>query len=190
MNLVTLVWLVLIYLVPVVLAALWLSGNPARRTWQVVAVLTLIPLFYVLYFLLLEHLQGWPTRSSLPDDFQLLAHRVNEPNPKTGDRGEIIIWLQAQGSQRPRAHLMPYDAELHRRLNDASARLADGRPQRGEHSPEEGLSGSGVMGDTDSERGHLVFRDDVDHRLPPKPVKPETADALEAGRLESPIGSP
>jgi hypothetical protein len=171
MMLATMGWLVLIYAVPVVLAALWFSGNPARRPWQVIVVLVLLPLFLILHFMLLERLQGWPIHAPVPEAFQLLSHRVTEPDPRTGDPGEIIVWLQAEGSQRLRAHALPYDAALHRRLNEAATRLAEGRPQRGEYRTEEREAPTGAAGDAEPGQGILVFRDD-DRRLPPKPATP------------------
>lgn len=171
MSLTTWVWLVLAYGVPLLLVALWFSQNPTRRPWQVIAVLILLPVFYMLHFVLLERLQGWPVQARIPDDFQLLAHRVTEPNSMTGDPGGIIIWLQADGRERPRAYALPYDAALHRRLSEAAARLADGIPQRGEHRTEDrpARSGAGAANDAEPDRGVLIFRDGEDHRLPPKP---------------------
>ena len=172
MNPATMAWVVLIYTVPLVLAALWLSANPVRRPWQVIVVLVLLPLFYILHFMLLGRLQGWPAEAPVPDAFRLLAHRVTEPDPRTGDPGEIVIWLQAEGHERPRAHALPYDTGLHRRLNEAATRLADGRPQRGEHRTEKRPVGTGASDDAEPGRGTLVFRDDEDRRLPPKPKTP------------------
>ena len=87
--------------------------------------------FYVIHFLSLNTLQGWPSQSSLPEEFTLHAWQIEEPNPAQNQAGRIYLWVQAQEWEAPRAYALPYSNELHDRLETAGVRRNEGYIQKG-----------------------------------------------------------
>jgi hypothetical protein len=120
------------YIAPIALLALAVSCScrDSGRT-AVIAALVLLPLFYFTHYQLLQTLQGWPTRASLPPQFELIAFRVTEPLPGAGTDGEILLWAVADESPRPRVYRVDYTRELHEELIDAGERQQAGQPQSG-----------------------------------------------------------
>jgi hypothetical protein len=125
-----------------VLALLLLSLNlKSAWHWMIKAVaIALTAGFFVVAFVAIEALLGWPTESPPPAQFQLHAALVHEPNRGKGSAGAIYLWLSprdAQGniSGPPRAHALPYSRALHEQTARAQARLQDGRPVEGTAEP-------------------------------------------------------
>ena len=87
--------------------------------------------FYVIHFLSLNTLQGWPSQSPLPEEFTLHAWQIEEPNPAQTQAGRIYLWVQAQEWEAPRAYALPYSNELHDRLETAAVRRNEGYIQKG-----------------------------------------------------------
>ena len=87
--------------------------------------------FYLIHFLSLNTLQGWPSQSSLPEEFTLHAWQIEEPNPAQTQAGRIYLWVQAQEWEAPRAYALPYSNELHDRLETAAVRRNEGYIQKG-----------------------------------------------------------
>ena len=87
--------------------------------------------FYVIHFFSLNTLQGWPSQSSLPEEFTLHAWQIEEPNPAQDQAGRIYLWVQAQEWEAPRAYALPYSNELHDRLETAGVRRNEGYIQKG-----------------------------------------------------------
>ena len=129
---------------------LWFS---IRTPGQIIIKAILIPatVWYslVLYYSV-PNLMGWPISQSIPDNSQVLAIRIKEPNPTHNDPGAIYFWvdikpgskspkqtLQAQlnpksvfsynSKTQPRAYQMPYSRELHKAIVEAQ-RKAEGVP--------------------------------------------------------------
>lgn len=102
--------------------------------------------FYVIHFFSLNTLQGWPSRSSLPEEFTLHAWQIEEPNPAQTQAGRIYLWVQAQEWEAPRAYALPYSNELHDRLDTARARHDEGYTQQGQ------IDGSGSATFSDAPR--------------------------------------
>ena len=102
--------------------------------------------FYVIHFLSLNTLQGWPSQSSLPEEFTLHAWQIEEPNPAQNQAGRIYLWVQAQEWEAPRAYALPYSNELHDRLDTARARHDEGYTQQGQ------IDGSGSATFSDAPR--------------------------------------
>lgn len=69
---------------------------------------------------------GWPESARPPQGAALVSGVVRAPS--TGDPGEIDLWLQPPGADRPRAYRLPYSPALHRRV---AAALAAQRASRG-----------------------------------------------------------
>jgi len=100
--------------------------------------------FYLAHFFSLNTLQGWPSQSSLPEEFTLHAWQVEEPNHTQNQAGQIYLWVQTQEWEAPRAYALPYSNELHDRLDTARARHQEGYAQQGQADG----SGSVTFSDT------------------------------------------
>jgi hypothetical protein len=62
---------------------------------------------------------GWPDHTQPPEGAAFVSG-VARP-PSAADPGEIDLWLQPAGADRPRAYRLPYTPELHRKLAQALA---------------------------------------------------------------------
>jgi hypothetical protein len=92
----------------------------------------------VLYYTI-PNLMGWPTSEAIPENSQILAIRIKEPNPKLDDPGAIYFWLNTKPSSKeqnlspaawlnpkrvfsynsashPRAYQLPYSREMHKKI--------------------------------------------------------------------------
>ncbi len=129
---------------------LWFS---IRTPGQIIIKAMLIPatVWYglVLYYSV-PNLMGWPISQSIPDNSQVLAIRIKEPDPKHNDTGAIYFWVNIKpGSKspektvkallnpksvfsynsktQPRAYQLPYSREMHKAIVEAQ-RKAQGVP--------------------------------------------------------------
>ncbi len=125
----------------VVLAVLLLSLNlRSAWHWAVKAIaITLTSGFFVVAFLAIEALLGWPTEAPPPARFQLHAALVLEPD-RDRPRGTIYLWLlprAAAGDSTgpPRAHAQPNSRALHEQTERALRRLQEGQPIEGTAKP-------------------------------------------------------
>lgn len=125
-----------------VLALLLLSLNlKSAWHWTIKAVaIAFTAGFFVVAFVAIEALLGWPTEASPPAQFQLHAALVLEPNRGEGSAGAIYLWLSPRDAEGnlagpPRAHALPYSRALHEQTARAQARLQDGRPVEGTAEP-------------------------------------------------------
>ena len=121
----------LAYLPPLALIAWLLSEYSRYPRWLLIGALSILPLFYVGHYLLIDALQGWPSRGDVPEQFDLLAYEVTEPDITHGDAGEILLWLRGNEEKRPRVHSLPYSKALHQKLVAAEERQAEGHAQQG-----------------------------------------------------------
>ena len=125
-----------------VLALLLLSLN-LRSAWHwrvKAAAIALTAGFFVVAFVAIEALLGWPTEAQPPARFQLHAALVLEPDRRAGTAGAIYLWLSPRDAEGnltglPRAHALPYSRTLHEQTARALARLQDGRPVEGTAKP-------------------------------------------------------
>jgi hypothetical protein len=120
-----------------VLAVLLLSLNlRSAWHWTIKAVaIVLTSGFFVVAFLALQELLGWPTQAPPPARFQLHAALVVEPDRERPD-GVIFLWLSPQTDDGevagpPRAHALPYSRALHEQTERARARIEEGAPVEG-----------------------------------------------------------
>jgi hypothetical protein len=93
-------------------------------------------IFYVVVFFATEGLLGWSAPVAVPARFQVLWTRVIEPNPARKEPGAIHLWLEELDEANlpsgvPRAYLLPYSAELARRVSAAQEEIEKGHPQGG-----------------------------------------------------------
>lgn len=166
MSAIQTVAITLVYLLPVALIALLLAtqSRPHGR-WLLTTVLLVLPLFYIGHYLLLQGMQGWPSNMALPQQFQLLAFDISEPDPNTYEPGQILLWTHTGDSEQPRVHRLAYRKGLHRELVAAGQRQAQGRPQTGIRSPPP-ASDTTAPG---TDRQEIIrFKDTANRTLPSK----------------------
>lgn len=89
--------------------------SPGFRAVLVLAGFALVALGHQQMLALL----GFPTASPLPGRAELVAHHITEPDAVGSGSGSITLWLIAEGNDRPRAHQLAYDRDLHERLHAA-----------------------------------------------------------------------
>ncbi len=119
-------------LAALVLAIFLLTRLPV---WIKFAFILTISGFYYLTFYSLQGMLGWPTQQALPEQFQLLASSITEPDEEEGTDGRIHIWATAfvdnAPAAEPRAYELPYDLELHSALEAALKEQRRGNIQLG-----------------------------------------------------------
>ena len=124
----------------------------------------LLPLIYYLHWIGLQNTRGWPSDQTLPSKFELISADVVEPSQLKNIQGNIHLWIKPDEKGAPRAYILPYTRELHKRLFEARQRLTQGKAQIGflydSASRESGASIGGGM--------KLKFKNAPRRRLPPK----------------------
>jgi hypothetical protein len=123
--------------------------TPGRIIIKVIMIPITIWYSLVLYYTI-PNLMGWPTSEAIPENSQILAFRIKEPNPKHNDPGAIYFWLNTKPSSNepnsspaawlnpkrvfsynsatdPRAYQLPYSREMHKKIIE-SQRKARGVP--------------------------------------------------------------
>jgi len=128
--------------------------------------------FYWVTYDSLTGLMGWPTAEKMPERFLLLARVIVEPDKESGDAGAVYLWADdlAEGhpSVMPRAYHLPYDAMLHKRVEEAIRRQRQGIVQIGSAKKSKNLDPS-KQGRRFGELGSEIEFDDLpDPRLPEK----------------------
>jgi hypothetical protein len=122
----------------VALAVLLLSLN-LRSAWRwpvKAAAIGVTAGFFVVAFLAVLGLLGWPTDAAPPGRFRLHAALVREPDRAGRSAGAIYLWLSPHGEDReilapPRAYAMPYSRTLHEQTARALGRLGAGHAVEG-----------------------------------------------------------
>lgn len=87
--------------------------------------------FHFWHFYALVSITGWPTRESLPENFELLASRVVQPDSARGFAGEIHLWILPEAGSQPRGYQLPYARSLHELLVESDRRRGDGSRELG-----------------------------------------------------------
>jgi hypothetical protein len=128
----------------VALATLLLSLNlRSAWRWQVkAAAIGITAAFFVVVFVALQAMLGWPAEALPPARFELHAALVEEPDRKGRGSGAIYLWLSPRHADGaiagpPRAYALPYSRALHGATARAQASLQDGRPIDGRSRPGE-----------------------------------------------------
>ena len=98
--------------------------------------------FYVWHYNALQGYLGWPAKKGIPPSFELISSVVIEPDLKTDEAGGIYLWLRDLDSDRlvPRSFRLPYDKQLHQRVDDTMRRQQQG--ERFVGKPRAGGSGA------------------------------------------------
>jgi len=122
----------------VIVAVLLLSLNLASRWhWGVKAMaITTTTGFFVVSYLSITELIGWPSEARIPGHFQLHWATVVEPDKINGLPGSIYLWVEALDENNmlagtPRAFRVPYSRELSDRIGRAKERIEQGTEQAG-----------------------------------------------------------
>lgn len=135
----TLLQLSLAYALPLALTALlFVKQWQTRRLLAIL--LVVLPCFYVLHFVGLRALTGWPSDAAPPDEFELIYEHVMEPDKNSGTAGAIYLWLATPASDAPRAYRLPYSKPLHEQVTQAADRRSSGKAQIGQRRPSGGPS--------------------------------------------------
>jgi hypothetical protein len=126
-------WLILqisLYVIPLILVGLWLSkGSLTQRSKTLI--LIGLPLLYVAHYISTNALTGWPSTSSIPEDFTLISHNIDEPDKQKGNEGRIYLWVNQDDNLVPRSFELAYDKELHQKLVDTQSIRTDGQQVQG-----------------------------------------------------------
>lgn len=147
-----------------------------KGKWGIKIALVLLGGFYSLVVMdSLSTYAGWATTEELPEEFRLHWIVVNEPNKKTGYKGQIYIWVGGAKSQlsmfgyksaqnEPRSYAVPYSLETHKKAAAALEGLKKGKiiiGKKGNGKGKPGLGGDGKdTGEGDPRnRGERNFSD-------------------------------
>jgi hypothetical protein len=129
------VFLSLAYVLLSALLLVVLAQLAIPRLAKIAAILA-ASIFYLVVFFTTQGLLGWSAPVAVPARFQVLWTRVIEPNPARQEPGAIHLWLEELDEANlpsgvPRAYLLPYSAELARRVSAAQEEIEKGHPQGG-----------------------------------------------------------
>jgi hypothetical protein len=130
--------IVLIVAVYVAVAVLLLSLNITSRWrwWIKGGAIALTGIMFVVSYVGIYSLLGWPTKDQVPDRFSVIATRIVEPDRQAGTEGAVYLWLETVDdnnipSGRPLAYQMPYTDELARSADRAQEMIDSGEEVQG-----------------------------------------------------------
>lgn len=105
-----------------------------RSAWPWVvksAAIILASAFYILVYFSIIGMQGWPTTALIPNDVEVIWAHVETPNKSIKKPGYIAMWVIDKADKtigkKPRAHILPYDKDLHKKIQDAKNQIAQGK---------------------------------------------------------------
>ena len=125
-----------------------------RVRWWIRAVAVVVTAaFFFVSFDSVRNILGWPTSEDLPDRFEILYARIQEPDETMRVEGAIYVWamtLPGEGpldesdvytpgmldtrirpDQAPRAYRIPYTRFAHEQVNEALLKMQEGVRQIG-----------------------------------------------------------
>jgi len=134
------------------LAVLLLSLNITSlwRWWVKAGAIVITAIAFVGSYVAIMGLVGWPSTSTMPDRFQLLATNVLEPDRKTGAEGAVYMWVQEINEDHlpvapPRAYQVAYSTSLAEDIQAAQEHINAGDQIMGEvGTTEEGRAEEGA----------------------------------------------
>ena len=134
----------------------------SKGLWRLKAATILLTLYLCLSVnFSLDNLMGWPSGQQPPKEFRVHWVVIKEPNKKTGDKGDVYVWVtdmdpkeKDDGSffisfanenmHKPRSYRLEYSKELHEDGQKALEMIMGGQAVMGTN---EGLQGKGEGGD-------------------------------------------
>ena len=115
--------------------------------------------FYLWHYAALQNYLGWPSASALPERFEMVGRIVVEPDLKRDEPGAIYLWLRDLDSEQsiPRAYRLPYQKQLHRKVDATQQKQERGQRHVGTPIP----GGAGESGSIEFE---ALRRDSSKHK--------------------------
>lgn len=155
--------LILAYVIPLaIMAGIFLKEQVSLHTkWIIVA---LLPLAYIAHYHSLYSFAGWPVKQVLPDEFDLIAQKIEEPNKKANSPGRILMWIQGVDDHSPRVHHLPYSKKLHKKLEEVQKAQSEGKQQKGKRQK----SAQGTAGKPEEANDNVEFSGKPQSRPPAK----------------------
>ena len=115
---------------------LWLIILSKGKFWVIKSiVITIATLFSIVVLLSLKDFIGWPSKSTLPQEFQLHWAIIDEPDKIKNTEGAIYMWvteLDKENKGLPRAYKINYTRKNHEEIMKGLISLGDGIQQKGE----------------------------------------------------------
>lgn len=118
----------------VIIAVLLLSFNigPRWAWWVKGTGIVVTSAFFVVSYYSIIGMMGWPVEARLPERFQLLWARINEPDKLLNTPGAIYLWAEELDEMNipsgiPRAYKLPYTEPLDTGVTDAMDMIAMGQ---------------------------------------------------------------
>jgi len=154
--------LVFAYVLPLCLLVwLWLSVNIKSRTKLLLTLC--LPVIYAVHWYGLQSLRGWPANQSLPNQFELIAADVVEPEASQNRDGKIHLWIRQKNNGEPRVYGLPYTRQLHKILFETKQRMEAGQIQMGRLYDASSNRGAAI-----GNNQKLEFQNATRAMLPPK----------------------
>lgn len=158
------------------------------RWWIRAGAIVVTGAFFFVTFDSVRNLLGWPTAEALPDRFEILHARIQEPDEVMRVEGAIYVWamtLPGEGpvdardihtpgaldtrvrpDQAPRAYRLPYTRFAHETVNEALVKMQQGVRQIGVTDRKPRKPGEHAP------QAEFSFYDRPDPILPPKDPDP------------------
>ena len=155
---------------------LWLIILSKGKFWVIKSiVITIATLFSIVVLLSLKDFIGWPSKSTLPQEFQLHWAIIDEPDKIKNTEGAIYMWvteLDKENKGLPRAYKINYTRKNHEEIIKGLISLGDGIQQKGEKVK--------AKEDIDIDEDLSNLQEIVVYELP-KPLLPEKNTRREQG---------
>ena len=155
---------------------LWLIILSKGKFWIIKSiVITIATLFSIVILLSLKDFIGWPSKSTLPQEFQLHWAIIDEPDKIKNTEGAIYMWVTELDNENknkglPRAYKIDYTRKNHEEIMKGLISLGDGIQQKGEK----------VKENIDIDEDLSNLQEIVIYELP-KPLLPEKNTRKEQG---------
>ena len=115
---------------------LWLIILSKGKFWVIKSiVITIATLFSIVVLFSLKDFIGWPSKSTLPQEFQLHWAIIDEPDKIKNTEGAIYMWvteLDNENKGLPRAYKINYTRKNHEEIMKGLISLGNGIQQKGE----------------------------------------------------------
>ena len=116
---------------------LWLIILSKGKFWIIKSiVITAATIFSIIVLLSLKDFIGWPSKSKLPQEFQLHWAIIDEHNKNKNTEGAIYMWITKLDKKNknkglPRAYKIKYTRKNHEEIMKGLIALGDGVQQKG-----------------------------------------------------------
>ena len=161
---------------------LWLIILSKGKFWIIKSiVITAATIFSIIVLLSLKDFIGWPSKSKVPQEFQLHWAIIDEPNKIKNTEGAIYMWITKLDKENknkglPRAYKIKYTRKNHEEIMKGLIALGDGVQQKGKMVK--------VEEDIDIEEDLSNLQEIEIYELP-KPLLPEKNRRTEQGSSSS-----